>query len=527
MYLTRNGTYSRNPDNAVKFSGLKPKDMPRGLSLFSYRGSQIAGKTTELTKNPPNPNDVLNGKKFALKCKSIMEDPSYAKQVLINTPVRDSNYERSLVWLASKFTEGRVHLEDCGENSKLTEYLSNFHKYKSKLRIKNLNDYGSPVDLFYATQSFTKISPLSKVNPYEIEDVELIYEGDEGSIWTPKTPEASCAIGKSTEWCTAKYAPSDKRNMWRMYAGHPLYVWFDKATGERLQYHAAGSMNNESDEVELNNEFLLALSKLGLLTRLELTDFKKNILLPEGLRLKGALILRRSSIEELPESMTVMHDIDCSYSAIKKIPSSLIVHGSLYLNNSKILNLPKNLNVGNNLYIRDTDIYLIPDGLSCETLQAEDTKITKINTNTNIKSWCLTNSPLKEVPDNFNANALHIGGTDVVKLPKGLNVGSLDISSTDVRIIPKDAIFDSLDASNTMIRKLPNNMNLYSLVLTYTQIEQLPKRLYVKTYLKLEGTQITELPKDLRVDGQVYLPNHDVFIPKTAKIGAAIKPSKY
>ncbi|MFN9952370.1 MAG: hypothetical protein ACK55I_04660, partial [bacterium] len=82
--------------------------------------------------------------------------------------------------------------------------IKDFDKYQSQLEKKDINQYGSYLELekaLYPVRVREKEKILEK-------QVEKIYEDDKFLVIKPKTHEASCKYGANTKWCTTSH-PDD------------------------------------------------------------------------------------------------------------------------------------------------------------------------------------------------------------------------------------------------------------------------------------------------------------------------------
>ena len=191
-----------------------------------------------------------------------------------NTPSESlsrKDRDRAISWLVSLFCENSdnrsLQLEDIGINSKATDYIDDFYKYKSKLDRKDINQYRDLSDLFLATKPFWGTLVNHRVDPRKIPGAKFFTSSEYGEVWSPTTPEASCALGKGTEWCTAKYAPDDYRNAFDKY--EHLYIFFDNRDGKRYQFGVSvddgrSYMNDEDDREFQNLEFMYLIGTLPL-----------------------------------------------------------------------------------------------------------------------------------------------------------------------------------------------------------------------------------------------------------------------
>ena len=173
----------------------------------------------------------------------------------MNTGVKEAKSYAS--WIIKREIEGTLLKEDY---DKVTEYLTLFEKGK-RLLPQNKRDimaYKSPADLFTTLKQFGLVESGGRSDIAKLK--ELVKSGDlqftgENQDWYGfkiLTKKGSCAIGKGTEWCTAKYAEDDSRNMFDHYNKQgPLYVAINKHEGqkpERIQINLeTDSFMDEND----------------------------------------------------------------------------------------------------------------------------------------------------------------------------------------------------------------------------------------------------------------------------------------
>ena len=170
-------------------------------------------------------------------------------------PTRGGTYKR---WLYDKWFSGGFKTED---KDKVKDYLKSFHANRTKLP-KEFQDIGkikTSGELFAVLKDNGFIGlETSKIDPAAISkleangDIEPLGENEEWIGWIIKTLKGSCALGKDTEWCTAKYGEQDERNMFSRYHGQgPLYVFIRKTSGtpSKIQLHFyTNQFMDENDE---------------------------------------------------------------------------------------------------------------------------------------------------------------------------------------------------------------------------------------------------------------------------------------
>ena len=131
------------------------------------------------------------------------------------------------------------HLQT-GENVQvISDLLSDFEKYKSRLPTKDINQYKTLQDLEMNLAKASKESvaadskrELSKqraqaVGSYESasEDSEIIYEDDEFYVVRPMSTQASCYFGQGTKWCTSATDPNTYNPFERYYDAN-IYIYY-------------------------------------------------------------------------------------------------------------------------------------------------------------------------------------------------------------------------------------------------------------------------------------------------------------
>jgi len=523
MYLTQNNTFTKDPGKAKIFRSMPdPESIHHSLAIFKYDDYYIVGKpVSSLTRNPLDPDRQFNSKKFNLRCESLGVPESEVKDLILATPIKDQNYDRSVSWLISTFINGNLQLEDIGPDSSVTEYLTAFFIHKNKLEQKDLNQYSYPSEVFASVKPYIRIKKRTNIDPTKIPGAKFIAQDEFGSIWRPETAEASCALGKDTEWCTAKYRPDDKRNAYKDYKkSGELYIYFDYETGKRFQYHTEGELSNENNKREYNENFVYLLSDFDLIESLNLshTQIKE---LPADLKVGGSLNLYNTPIKELPANLKVGGYLDLSYSQIKELPANLKVGGSLNLSRTQIKELPANLKVGGYLDLRNTQIKELPANLKVGGfLNLSGTQIKELPANLKVGGFLdLSYSQIKELPADLKVGGyLDLRNTQIKELPANLKVGEhLDLRNTQIKELPADLkVGGFLNLRGTQIKELPADLKVGGFLnLSGTQIKELPADLKVGGYLDLSYSQIKELPADLKVGGGLYL--YDTQIKKIPK----------
>lgn len=211
-----------------------------------------------------------------------------------------------LNWLITRFIQNYILPEDVGFNSKATEYFKKFFKINNRLPKKDINQYQSLAEIYTAIKD---INPVTKINPHTIPNTKILYEDNESLIVQPLTVQASCALGKNTEWCTSKYPPDDYRNKFDYYNDRdPLFVVLNKQSGQRfLYFQPENQLKNEDDQDPTTEEQQWCLDVLShILTanpQFKHPFFKNPIFLPH---IKELFIVYDIPLNEQPKLYSLL-----------------------------------------------------------------------------------------------------------------------------------------------------------------------------------------------------------------------------
>lgn len=139
---------------------------------------------------------------------------------------------KSLVWLCRMYCSHDFLIEDI---PRLKDIIKSFYTNRSKLQVKDINQYKQVSDLEDAVEAVADALPASvdsRKAPASGEYVILINEGD-FKVLSPKTKAASQYFGARTKWCTAR---TDNGCMFDSYnEDGSLYIIIDGT--EKYQYH--------------------------------------------------------------------------------------------------------------------------------------------------------------------------------------------------------------------------------------------------------------------------------------------------
>lgn len=130
---------------------------------------------------------------------------------------------------------------------KVAESLKAFDVKKNKgfwKDPKDINQYKAIGDLRTAVDKYEGIRAKNefKVSSKDVseEDIDVVYEDSDWIVKVPKTREASCVLGRSTEWCTASQGEDNMFDHYTksLYPGTKLYVITNKNDpSQKYQFH--------------------------------------------------------------------------------------------------------------------------------------------------------------------------------------------------------------------------------------------------------------------------------------------------
>ncbi len=142
-------------------------------------------------------------------------------------------------WILNLFKKGVEF-----DKNHITDALSLFDRYKSKLDIKDIGKYKDVQEIDDAVDALlqqgvekTKSQEKKEKSRVSIEDnATKVYENAKWVVYTPHTYEASCKLGRGARWCTAS---STGRGQFGAFTKEgPLYIIINKENPEeKYQLH--------------------------------------------------------------------------------------------------------------------------------------------------------------------------------------------------------------------------------------------------------------------------------------------------
>lgn len=119
----------------------------------------------------------------------------------------------------------------------------------------------------------------------------------------------------------------------------------------------------------------------------------------------------------------------------------------------------------------------------------------------------VVSASIKELPDNLTVNGdlIFPPMSQIKALPNNLTVkGRLDISGTNINELPNDLKVGSLVASCSYITSIPSGVYIErDICVNHSQLADLPDNITIEGNLHLSGTHIEKLPRGLKVGGYI------------------------
>ena len=165
-------------------------------------------------------------------------------------------------WLLTLFQKGKLDNEE-----HVTDLLSRFESEKNHLVNKDIMRYKSleEVDAMLNDEnSYKSLTDRQKLRQIQTavkktnvsNDAELVYEDNDWQVWVPKTYEASCKLGRNTQWCTAT---TEKDYYYNYYTEQGnLYININKHNpNDKYQFHFESSqfMDAADNSIDLAEFF--------------------------------------------------------------------------------------------------------------------------------------------------------------------------------------------------------------------------------------------------------------------------------
>ena len=180
------------------------------------------------------------------------------------------------------------------DESKVHELLLDFDANKNNLKDRDIMKYTSIDDLESMLDDENSYKELSrrqslrqvqkKVHKTDVEqDAQKVFENNNWVVYIPKTYEASCKLGRGTNWCTAT---TENDNYYKEYTKKgKLYININKNDpSKKYQFHFRTKSYMDSKDNPINIvEFFVE--------NLDLFNFYKTIISNNALSANGAKII--------------------------------------------------------------------------------------------------------------------------------------------------------------------------------------------------------------------------------------------
>jgi hypothetical protein len=200
-------------------------------------------------------------KRLGNKLVTVEPNHTDVNEILTQLEAMDPTPNKKYVqWIAKQYiTKVDGHLQFRLEDApQVRQTLQRFEQIKRNLPQKDINKYTyyaleDTVDSAFEVELQQPDQKPQAQQTYEVpEDATVLYNGPLGLLTVPRTPEASCELGKGTSWCTAR---TDDKNMFGVYnIKSELYIWHDKS-GKKYQFYFGAKYNEDVDSDDPLDDF--------------------------------------------------------------------------------------------------------------------------------------------------------------------------------------------------------------------------------------------------------------------------------
>jgi hypothetical protein len=177
-------------------------------------------------------------------------------------------------WLAKQYINKHFRLEDASRVNQILKYFTEtdtIRDFRRRGLNLDINQYDYPTlkkEVVASAEGGVEQekTPLDTSNTpdYEhIQDMRVLYSGPLGQLIVPRTRDASCELGRGTDWCTAY---TDRRNQFKNYNEMgPLYVWIEP-DGSKYQFHFEDGQFMDKNDARIGSNKLEYFRKQNPIT---------------------------------------------------------------------------------------------------------------------------------------------------------------------------------------------------------------------------------------------------------------------
>jgi hypothetical protein len=178
-------------------------------------------------------------------------------------------------WLINLFKNDSLKLEDL---YKAKQYLELFHKFNSKMIIKDINHLKSLPDLFVQIEKYIEYDEIIEDEKPLTGQFKEVFKNEDYRIIIPLTLEASKYFGRNTEWCTLntdRFKEYTKKQSSTEITKWNLYILYSEKLNKRLQFHFQSNQFMNVKDKEINIEKFMDENK-------DIYNFFKQGFIPEN-----------------------------------------------------------------------------------------------------------------------------------------------------------------------------------------------------------------------------------------------------
>lgn len=221
------------------------------------------GKGVSITAAAPEARVAFAVKQYGPKIEQAVKRDQSARQAQLQdadataiATYLGENYDPTpkglyIAWLCKMYAAGNA-FKIAEDGFAIKRALATFDKFKAKIEKKDINQYKSVGELKDAVEPFADAKTKGDEEREVRSQVDVVIEKPNFSVVIPKTEEASCAIGKGTDWCTAATS-GEGPNQFKNYSSQgPLYIIRAKDSSGKIRkfqlHYETDSFMDERDQ---------------------------------------------------------------------------------------------------------------------------------------------------------------------------------------------------------------------------------------------------------------------------------------
>lgn len=161
--------------------------------------------------------------------------------------------KKYMIWLVAQYQGQKFRMED---GRRVLDTLTKFVEWLPRLPKLNVDTNLGSYDFHSLAAKMRELSgtnvkaDLSSDVKLDPKTYRVLYNGPLGTLTVPLTRNASCELGRGTQWCTA----ADNDNMFNHYNKQgALYIWRDRS-GEKFQFHFQSNQYMDKHDQDIDRK---------------------------------------------------------------------------------------------------------------------------------------------------------------------------------------------------------------------------------------------------------------------------------